>query len=61
MNFEPDGVVANVCKGTGIQSTAAKYYTRGTQYLLSGPGGVGTVLWALQDYDDWTKLPTARS
>lgn len=50
---DADGVVLGVCGGTDIQPTAAKYYTRPTEYLGSAPGGVGIVLYAAVDYADY--------
>lgn len=44
--IQPDGKVSGICEGTGVQVSAADYAKRSTAYLLSGPGGLGTVLYA---------------
>lgn len=48
--IDSDGTVEGVCEGTGIQASAQGYKTRSTDYLKSGPGGVGSVLYAAVDY-----------
>jgi hypothetical protein len=46
-----NGTVDGICEGTGIQPNAAAYRTRSTDYLRSGPGGLGAVLRAAVAYD----------
>ena len=43
--------VSGVCMGTGIQSNLTGYATRGTDYMQSAPGGVGSVLIACSALD----------
>jgi hypothetical protein len=44
--IEANGVVNGICAGTGIQANAEDYELRPTNYLLSGPGGLGSILYA---------------
>eukprot|EP00048_Salpingoeca_helianthica_P004586 m.78805 g.78805 ORF g.78805 m.78805 type:complete len:385 (-) comp13258_c0_seq2:66-1220(-) len=46
-----NGTVTGICEGTGIQPTPDAYRTRPTDYLHSGPGGLGAVLRAAVAYD----------
>ena len=52
--------MAGICEGTGIQPTAAAYRTRATDYLRSGPGGLGAVLRAAVAYDKLLNGPDPR-
>ncbi|CAH1790295.1 unnamed protein product [Owenia fusiformis] len=51
----PDGTVSGVCVGTGIESTVADYEARPTNYLLGGDGGLGSILYAITDYQYFKK------
>lgn len=52
-----DGSVNGICDGTGIQPNATDYEDRPTLYLASGPGGLGSLLYACVEMQGYISNP----
>jgi len=50
---QTNGVVNNICTGTGIMTSVAQYNARPTNYDISGPG-LGSVLRSIAAYGAWS-------